>query len=112
MPVKTVAIVAIPGGGLAAVAGLCPGAPVYHGPTAAEPRWAQPCWPLRRRIGLAPAALAALAPLDRVVSKYRRDVNHLAAGASADALTSLEGHLQRRLPPGLRQTLPASCCWT
>jgi len=48
---------------------------------------------------------AALAPLDRVVSQYRRDVNHLPSGAPPDALTALEGHLNRRLPPGLRQFL-------
>lgn len=48
---------------------------------------------------------ASLAPLERVVAKYRRDVHQLASGAASDALTSLEGHLGRRLPPGLRHFL-------
>lgn len=48
---------------------------------------------------------ASLAPLERVVAKYRRDVHQLAPGAPSEALTSLEGHLGRRLPPGLRQFL-------
>ena len=48
---------------------------------------------------------ATLAPLERVVAKYRSDVHQLAAGAPSAALTSLEGHLGRRLPPGLRQFL-------
>ena len=45
---------------------------------------------------------ATLAPLERVVAKYRSDVHKLGAAAPDDALTSLEGHLGRRLPPGLR----------
>ena len=49
----------------------------------------------------------ALAPLERVVSQYRRDVNHFSSGASPDALAALEGHLRRRLPPGLRAFLAA-----
>ncbi len=43
-----------------------------------------------------------LAALDRIVKRYRRDVNQLAPRASFEALSSLEDHLGRRLPPGLR----------
>jgi tetratricopeptide (TPR) repeat protein len=50
---------------------------------------------------------ASLAPLERVVAKYRRDVHQLAPGAPNEALTSLEGHLGRLLPPGLREFLAA-----
>lgn len=49
--------------------------------------------------------LASLAPLERVVAKYRSDVHQLAPGAPSEALTALEGHLGLRLPPGLRQFL-------
>ncbi len=51
--------------------------------------------------------IAALpfAPLERVVAKYRRDVHTLATAAASDALTALEGHLGRALPPGLRTFL-------
>ncbi|MEZ4321488.1 MAG: HEAT repeat domain-containing protein [Myxococcota bacterium] len=44
-------------------------------------------------------------PLDRVVRQYRRDVNDLAPRASFEALSALEDHLGRRLPPGLRAFL-------
>lgn len=43
------------------------------------------------------------AVLDRIVRRYRRDVHLLGEPASPDALASLESHLGRRLPPGLRQ---------
>ncbi|MFK7927849.1 MAG: HEAT repeat domain-containing protein [Myxococcota bacterium] len=42
------------------------------------------------------------APLDRVVQKYRSDVNRLPGPASPEALTSLEAHLARPLPRELR----------
>ncbi|MFT7522036.1 MAG: tetratricopeptide (TPR) repeat protein, partial [Kiritimatiellia bacterium] len=45
------------------------------------------------------------APLERVVGKYKQDVNRLASPASPAALNSLEGHLGRALPPGLRHFL-------
>jgi len=48
---------------------------------------------------------AVPAPLARVVAKYRRDVHRLAPGATAEALTALEAHLQMRLPLGLRRFL-------
>lgn len=48
---------------------------------------------------------ATFAPLDRVVAKYRSDVNQLLGAAPPEAITALEGHLDRRLPPGLRQFL-------
>lgn len=51
------------------------------------------------------AAVDLFAPLERVVAKYRRDVHHLAPGASPDALVALEGHLERPLPPQVRQFL-------
>lgn len=43
--------------------------------------------------------------IERVVRKYRSDVNQLSQPASDDALDALEAHLQRRLPPGLRAFL-------
>lgn len=45
------------------------------------------------------------APLDRIVEKYRSDVNRLPGPASPEALTSLEAHLGRPLPDELRQFL-------
>lgn len=45
------------------------------------------------------------APLERVVAKYRRDVHRLPPGAAPEALTALEGHLNRALPVGLKQFL-------
>ncbi|NCG17609.1 MAG: hypothetical protein GWP91_01150 [Rhodobacterales bacterium] len=48
---------------------------------------------------------ASLAPLERVVAKYRRDVHQLPSGAPDDALAALEGHLGSLLPPGLRDFL-------
>lgn len=45
------------------------------------------------------------APVDRIVEKYKHDVNRLAGPASPDALTSVEGHLRRSLPDGLRTFL-------
>ncbi|MBW2257273.1 MAG: SMI1/KNR4 family protein, partial [Deltaproteobacteria bacterium] len=47
----------------------------------------------------------SFAPLDRVIAKYRRDVHFLAPEAPAEALTALEGHLGRTLPPGLHAFL-------
>lgn len=44
-------------------------------------------------------------PLDRVVNKYKRDVNVLGTPASPDALAALEGHLGRPIPRGLRELL-------
>lgn len=40
--------------------------------------------------------------LDRIVRKYRREVHQLAGPATADAISALEAHLRKRLPPGLR----------
>jgi HEAT repeat protein/tetratricopeptide (TPR) repeat protein len=45
------------------------------------------------------------APVDRIVGKYKQDVNRLPGPASPEALTALEGHLARPLPPGLRTFL-------
>jgi len=45
------------------------------------------------------------APVERVVAKYRRDVHQLAAPASAEAISSLEGHLKRVLPEDMRTFL-------
>ncbi|TVQ93600.1 MAG: HEAT repeat domain-containing protein [Deltaproteobacteria bacterium] len=45
------------------------------------------------------------APVERIVEKYKHDVNRLAGPALPDALTSVEGHLRRALPPGLRTFL-------
>lgn len=50
-------------------------------------------------------SFASFAPIERVVAKYRADVHQLSAGAPLDAMTALEGHLGRRLPPGLRAFL-------
>jgi len=50
-------------------------------------------------------AAPPFAPLERVVAKYRRDVHSLPAGAAPEALTALEGHLGRALPPGMRTFL-------
>jgi tetratricopeptide (TPR) repeat protein len=50
-------------------------------------------------------ATSLFAPLDRVVAKYKRDVHSLASGASSEAVTALEAHLQSALPPTLRQFL-------
>lgn len=46
-----------------------------------------------------------LRTLERIVRQYRSDVNQLGAPAPEDALTALEQHLGRRLPPGLRSFL-------
>jgi HEAT repeat protein/tetratricopeptide (TPR) repeat protein len=46
-----------------------------------------------------------LPALQRVVDRYRRDVNQLAAGATPEALAALEAHLQRPLPADLRRFL-------
>ncbi len=46
-----------------------------------------------------------LPALDRVVARYRRDVNVLPPPAAPDALGALEGHLGRRLPLELRRFL-------
>lgn len=48
-------------------------------------------------------AIEPFAALERVVSKYRREVHLLGEVASPDAIASLESHLGRRLPPGLRE---------
>lgn len=45
------------------------------------------------------------APIDRLVAKYRSDVNRLPGPASPEALTALEGHLERPLPAELREFL-------
>ncbi|MBN2797874.1 MAG: hypothetical protein JXX28_01890 [Deltaproteobacteria bacterium] len=45
------------------------------------------------------------APLDAVLSRFRSDVHRLGPPAPPAALTTLEGHLQRALPPGLRAFL-------
>lgn len=45
------------------------------------------------------------APVNRIVGKYKQDVNRLAGPASPEALTSLEGHIARPLPDGLRTFL-------
>ncbi len=42
---------------------------------------------------------------ERILLKYRRDVHQLADAASPDAIASLESHLGRRLPDGLRGLL-------
>src|SRR5262245_58101367 len=51
------------------------------------------------------ATLDVFSPLDRVVAKYRRDVHHLSNAAPPEALSALEGHLGRPLPPDLREFL-------
>ncbi len=48
---------------------------------------------------------AALAPLQRVVAKYRRDVHQLSNAAPAESVGVLEGHLGQCLPAGLRSFL-------
>ena len=48
---------------------------------------------------------AALAPLQRVVAKYRRDVHQLSSAAPAESLGVLESHLPIGMPPGLRAFL-------
>ena len=45
------------------------------------------------------------APIERIVTKYKSDVNHLSPAASQSALSSAEQHLGRRLPDGLRDFL-------
>ncbi|MEQ1569410.1 MAG: SMI1/KNR4 family protein [Myxococcota bacterium] len=49
--------------------------------------------------------MEALPVLERVVARYRRDVNVLSAGASPAAVQALENHLGRRLPGDLRRFL-------
>ena len=43
--------------------------------------------------------------LARIVARYRRDVHHLQASASTEAISALEGHLGQSLPQGLRAFL-------
>ena len=45
------------------------------------------------------------APIERIVNKYKSDVNLLAPAASPTALSAAEDHLGRRLPEGLRDFL-------
>ena len=45
------------------------------------------------------------APIDRIVNKYKSDVNQLAPAASPAALSAAEDHIGRRLPNGLRSFL-------
>ena len=45
------------------------------------------------------------APIERIVNKYKSDVNLLAPAASPTALSAAEIHLGRRLPEGLRDFL-------
>jgi HEAT repeat protein/tetratricopeptide (TPR) repeat protein len=45
------------------------------------------------------------APLDRLLEKYKQDVNRLAGPASPEALVALEAHLGQPLPTGLRTFL-------
>lgn len=45
------------------------------------------------------------APIERIVNKYKSDVNLLAPAASPTALSAAEDHLGRRLPDGLRDFL-------
>lgn len=45
------------------------------------------------------------APVERIVSKYKHDVNRLAAPALPEAIASVEGHLKHPLPDGLRAFL-------
>lgn len=47
----------------------------------------------------------SLPVLERVVARYRRDVNQLSDGAAPDAVSALESHVGRRLPPDLRRFL-------
>ena len=44
-------------------------------------------------------------PIDRIVNKYKSDVNQLSPAASPTALSAAEDHLGRRLPDGLREFL-------
>jgi len=45
------------------------------------------------------------APIDRIVTKYKSDVNQLFPAASPTALSAAEDHLGKRLPDGLRDFL-------
>jgi HEAT repeat protein len=45
------------------------------------------------------------APVERIVAKYKHDVNRLSGPALPEALASIEGHLGRALPDGLRTFL-------
>ena len=60
---------------------------------------------MNRGSGTSPNASAALPALERLMTRYRRDVNVLGKGALEAALSALEAHISRPLPADLRQFL-------
>lgn len=52
-----------------------------------------------------PMEVAVPAALERVITRYRRDVHGLNGPATDDAIAAVETHLDRRIPSGLRELL-------